>query len=273
MFRKKPEAAGNVKFRLNRINFLDVLVVVTVIVTKNITEESAMNRKEIAASVKAGFPIFIGYFPAAVAFGILSKACGITLLECFLFSAVVFAGASQFIALNLFVTGMGPGGIILTTLLVNFRHFLMSASLSTRMGNISKRYVFPIAFGVTDEVFSVLSFTGGTLSKTYIFVLQLCAYSAWVGGTVAGYITGRFLPEILTKGMGVALYALLLAILMPEIKASRKALVLAVSSGLLNTVLIHLDFLPKGWTIIVCVVAVALAGSFFMMNETMKESP
>jgi len=226
-----------------------------------------MVQHEIKAAVNAGFPIFIGYFPAAVAFGILSKACDITLFECFLFSAAVFAGASQFIALNLFVTGMGPGGIILTTLLVNFRHFLMSASLSTRIGDISKRYIFPIAFGVTDEVFSVLSFTTDSLSKTYIFVLELCAYSAWVSGTVAGYILGNFLPDILTRSMGVALYALLLAILLPEVKASRKALVLALSSGLLNTLLIHLDFLPKGWSIIVCVVTISLAGSFFLTRE------
>ena len=153
---------------------------------------------------KAGIPIFIGYVPAAIAFGVLSKACDITLLECFLFSAVVFAGASQFIALNLLMTGMGPGGIILTTLLVNFRHFLMSAYLSTRIGRIAKKNLFLMAFGVTDEVFSVLSFTKGQLSKTFVFVLQLAAYSGWVSGTVAGYVLGGFLPEILTRSMGVA---------------------------------------------------------------------
>jgi len=70
--------------------------------------------RQVQDAFKAGIPIFIGYVPAAIAFGILSKSCGITLLECFLFSAVVFAGASQFIALNLLMTGMGPGGIILT---------------------------------------------------------------------------------------------------------------------------------------------------------------
>ena len=228
--------------------------------------------KEARDAFKAGIPIFIGYVPAAVAFGILSKSCDITLLECFLFSAVVFAGASQFIALNLLMTGLGPGGIILTTLLVNFRHFLMSAYLSTRIGRIAKRYIFLIAFGVTDEVFSVLSLKKGQLSKTFVIILQISAYSAWVGGTVAGYILGGFLPEILTKSMGVALYALLLAILLPEIKTSVKALILTIASGLLNTVLIKLDILPNGWTIIVCILIIALAGSFFIVNKTSKET-
>lgn len=226
-----------------------------------------MKTKEIQKAVKAGIPIFIGYVPAAVAFGILGKACGISLLECFLFSALVFAGASQFIALNLFATGMGPAGIILTTLLVNFRHFLMSASLSIRMDSLSKRYLFPIAFGITDEVFSILSFTKGPLSKTFIFSLEVCAYSAWVSGSLAGYILGGFMPDILTKSMGVALYALLLAILLPEIKTSVKALVMAVASGLLNTVLIYLDILPKGWTIIVCIVTIAFAGTILTTHD------
>ncbi len=227
--------------------------------------------KEVQDAFKSGIPIFIGYVPAAIAFGILSKGCGITLLESFLFSAVVFAGASQFIALNLLMTGMGPGGIILTTLLVNFRHFLMSAYLSTRIGKMAKRYKFMMAFGVTDEVFSVLSFQKGRLSKPFIFILEISAYSGWVSGTMAGYILGGFLPEILTKSMGVALYALLLAMLLPEIKKSVKALILTISSGLLNTILIKLDFLPNGWTIIVCILIIALAGSFFIVDEGREE--
>ena len=147
----------------------------------------------------------------------------------------------------------------------------MSAYLSTRIGRIAKRYIFLIAFGVTDEVFSVLSLKKGQLSKTFVIILQISAYSAWVGGTVAGYILGGFLPEILTKSMGVALYALLLAILLPEIKTSVKALILTIASGLLNTVLIKLDILPNGWTIIVCILIIALAGSFFIVGKTSEE--
>ena len=227
--------------------------------------------RQVQDAFKSGIPIFIGYVPAAIAFGILSKGCGITLLESFLFSAVVFAGASQFIALNLLMTGMGPGGIILTTLLVNFRHFLMSAYLSTRIGKMARRYKFMMAFGVTDEVFSVLSFQKGRLSKPFIFILEISAYSGWVSGTMTGYILGGFLPEILTKSMGVALYALLLAMLLPEIKRSVKALILTIASGLLNTILIKLDFLPNGWTIIVCILVIALAGSFFIVDEVQEE--
>ncbi len=227
-------------------------------------------------AVKSGIPIFIGYIPAAIAFGILAKSCSLTLLECFLLSVAVFAGASQFIALNLLIAGMGTAGIILTTLLVNFRHFLMSASLSRKTGDIPGKYLFLIAFGVTDEVFSVLSFQKdnlsqkGNLSKSFILTVQFTAYSAWVGGSVAGYILGGFLPEILTKSMGIALYSLLLAIIIPEVKKSFKILLLIMASGFLNIILIKLDFLPGGWTIIVCILVIAFAGSFLIKSPAIK---
>ena len=226
---------------------------------------------EVKDGIKAGLPIFIGYIPPAIAFGVLAKTCDITLFECFLFSAAVFAGASQFIALNLLMTGMGPAGIILTTLLVNFRHFLMSAYLSTRIDKLAKKHLALLAFGVTDEVFSVLSFQKGQLSKSFILMVQVTAYSAWVGGSLAGFILGGFLPELLTKSMGVALYSLLLAIILPEVKKSFKILLLVIASGLLIATLIKFDFLPAGWTIIVCIIVISFAGSFFITENPHQE--
>jgi 4-azaleucine resistance transporter AzlC len=213
--------------------------------------------------LKAGIPIFIGYFPAAVAFGILARTTGTSLVEAMLFSIVVFAGASQFIALNLLATGMGPVGIVLTTLLVNFRHFLMSAYLSTRICEPAVQYYLPMAFGVTDETFSVMSFTPKKLTRQFVMLLELTAYSGWVSGTLAGFVLGRFMPAVLTQSMGVALYALLLAILMPELKTSLRSFVLAVAAGLLNWFLVTVDVLPNGWSIIVCILVVASAGALF----------
>lgn len=220
-----------------------------------------MHQSDIRDALKAGIPIFIGYFPAAVAFGILARTTGTTLVEAMLFSIVVFAGASQFIALNLLATGMGPVGIVLTTLLVNFRHFLMSAYLSTLIIEKSVKYYLPMAFGVTDETFSVMSFTQNKLTRQFVVLLELTAYSGWVSGTLAGFVLGRFMPAILTQSMGVALYALLLAILMPELKTSLRSLVLALGSGLFNWALVTVDILPKGWSIIVCILVVASAGA------------
>ncbi len=229
-----------------------------------------MSSSDLREAARNGLPIFIGYFPAAVAFGLLAKTSGVSLLETFLFSACVFAGASQFIALNLLVTGVGTVGIILTTLLVNFRHFLMGAALGTRMKGLSNRLYALIAFGVTDETFSVLSFYPGKLNPRFVLLLEFIAYAGWVSGTLAGYLMGRFMPEVLTQSMGLALYALLLAILMPEIKSSLRSLFLALGSGVLNILLIAMDILPKGWTIIACILVVSSAGALLALKYPAK---
>jgi predicted branched-subunit amino acid permease len=167
---------------------------------------------------------------------------------------------------------MGPAAIIFTTLLVNFRHFLMSSYLATRVKHIARRYYPFIAFGVTDEVFSVLSLRQKPLTRTYIFILQFSAYSAWLSGTVAGYILGGFMPEKLTQSMGVALYALLLAILIPEMKRSARVALLAVFSGLLNSVILRLDLFPDGWSIIVCIMIVAGIGALLSPEDAPEKA-
>ncbi len=139
-------------------------------------EKGEHNALGIKEGVVAGLPLVIGYFPVAVAFGILAKTTGISLMESFLFSFFVFAGASQFMALNLLAVGAGVGQIILTTLLVNFRHFLMSASLTTRITKDMKKWVPLIAFGVTDEVFSVVSFKEEDLTTKFILGNWKCSW-------------------------------------------------------------------------------------------------
>lgn len=208
----------------------------------------------------------IGYLPIAAAYGIMAKATGITLLETFLFSALVFAGASQFMALNLLAVGAGAGEIVIATFLVNFRHFIMSASLTTKLSK-KLRKCFPlIAFGVTDEIFSVLSFTEGKISRDYILSLQLAVYLAWLIGTILGYLAGGALPSALNECMGISLYAMFAAILIPEAKKSTKVMILAILSGFVNSFLNYWHFLSPGWNIIIAIILVSGLG-VYIFNE------
>lgn len=230
-------------------------------------EKGEHNALGIKEGVVAGLPLVIGYFPVAVAFGILAKTTGISLMESFLFSFFVFAGASQFMALNLLAVGAGVGQIILTTLLVNFRHFLMSASLTTRITKDMKKWVPLIAFGVTDEVFSVVSFKEEELTTKFILGLQLTSYPSWVIGSVVGYLVGEILPPLIRNSMGIALYAMFAALLVPETKRSRKILVMALSSGLLNSVLNYFKLLPQGWNLILSIVLISALGAVIFNEE------
>lgn len=221
----------------------------------------------IKDGILAGFPIVIGYIPIAMAFGILSKAVGISIVESLLFSVFVFAGASQFMALNLLNLGTGIVEIILATLLVNFRHFLMSASFATRITKDMKKWIPFIAFGITDEIFSVASFTKEQITKEFLIALQLAAYLSWIFGTVFGYLVGEILPNTIKISMGIALYAMFTAILIPEAKKSNKVLVMVLLSGLINTLLSYLKITTQGWNLVLTIVIVSAIGAFTLKEE------
>ncbi|WP_432661876.1 AzlC family ABC transporter permease [Wukongibacter baidiensis] len=217
---------------------------------------------ELKDGFVAGLPLVIGYVPIGMAFGVLSKTMDVTFIDSILFSAIVFAGASQFMALNLLAMGAGAGEIILTTLLVNLRHILMSASLAARLKDDIKKWIPFIAFSVTDETFSVASFKEGELTKEFILSLQLISYLAWVGATGLGYIVGSILPEVMKDSMGVGLYAMFVAILIPEAKKSTMVVILACLSGILNTLLKYFLSLSQGWSIIISIVVVSYLGLY-----------
>lgn len=221
-----------------------------------------LKNKTIKRGFIASLPIIIGYVPIAIAFGILSKNTGTTLLECILFSALVFAGASQFMALNLIGLGTGGYEIVLTTFLVNFRHFLMSASLASRLHKPMKEWFPLLAFGVTDETFSVASFHEGKLDTPFVITIEVMAYLSWVLGSGLGYILEGFLPAIVRESMGIALYAMFAAFLIPEAKKSRKILLLALGSGAVNALLGYINILSSGWNIVVAIVSVSMIGVF-----------
>ncbi|MEN1761298.1 AzlC family ABC transporter permease [Anoxynatronum sibiricum] len=236
------------------------------------TEPASESTLKAKDGLAAGVPIIMGYVPVAIAFGVLSRNVGISLLHTQLFSLVVFAGASQFMAINLIALGTGMGQIILTTLLMNFRHFLMSASLSQRLGPQPKTRIPLLAFGVTDEVFSVAMTRRESLSPSFVLVLEAMAYLSWNGGTFLGYWLGDILPAMVQASLGIALYALFVAILLPEMRRSRQVLVLALGAGLLHTLLEKADLLPGGWNLVAVIVLVSWLGTYWPENRAKTNS-
>ncbi len=232
--------------------------------SQNAVLENKASIKTLTAKdgIKAGIPIVMGYVPVAIAFGVLARSIGISMLHTQLFSLMVFAGASQFMAINLIALGVGVGQIVLTTLLMNFRHFLMSASLSQRLGAQPKSMLPLLAFGVTDEVFSIAMTRREPLSRHFVWMLQIMAYLSWNIGTFLGYWLGDVLPLLVQASLGIALYALFVAILLPEMRRSRQVLVLALTAGIFHTILSGLNVLPAGWNLVVVIMIVSWIGTY-----------
>ncbi len=238
---------------------------------QNTREHHFVNLNEIRSGLKSGIPILIGYLPIAIAFGVLSKNTGLTIKETFLFSALVFAGASQFMAINLMAIGTGAVEIIITTLLVNLRHFLMSASLASSIEEKLRTLKYFVAFGVTDEVFSVAALRKEPPSRAYLLSLEFVAYSSWVGGTVLGFIAGSILPEQIRASLNIALYAMFAALLIPEARKSSRVMILASLSAILNIILSCVLNIQQGWSIVFSVITASIAGVYLFENKEAEE--
>ncbi|MFZ3589781.1 AzlC family ABC transporter permease [Bacillus sp. DJP31] len=198
--------------------------------------------------LQAGVSIAIGFIPIALTFGLLAKATGLSVTETMLMSLLVFAGASQYIALNLLTLGTGMFEIILTTFIVNIRHFLMSASLNEKMEAAPRSVKALYSFGITDESFSIVSTREGKIPTGFLVGVISISYSSWVVSSVIGHLIGSSLPSTLKESLGIALYAMFVGILVPSLKKHRKVIYLAGLAAVLNSIFYLV--VDPGWAIV-----------------------
>lgn len=225
-----------------------------------------------AAGVRAGIPIAVGYLPIAVTFGLLARSLGIPAYGAVAMSLIVFAGASQFVGVNLFALGASTPEIVLATFILNFRHFIMSSALSRRFKTGTSRPLLGLlAFGVTDESFSVASLRDDRFLGTF-FVLGLnsVGYCAWNAGTFLGVFLAASVPETLQNSMGIALYAMFVGLLIPSLRRGRPVLLVVLAAMAVNALfswLPALDSLSGGWGIMTATLAAATAGAWLFPRK------
>lgn len=237
--------------------------------------QPAPTRQQWTRGLKDGLPIAVGYIPIAIAFGLLAKSAGLPGLAVVLMSVLVYAGASQFAGVNLIAAGAAVGEIVMTAFIINLRHFLLTASLSRRMDEPSKWRRALIAFSVTDETFSVASLKNhGGLHKSYLLGIQIIAYLSWNLGTLLGIGLGSILNESLKASMGIALYAMFIALLVPAMSKSFACFTVAAMSMTVHSILYWVPwFAPvsPGWKLLISALAAAAVGAWLFPGT--KEAP
>ena len=210
-----------------------------------------MMKNQFSAGLKAGSSIAIGYFPVALTFGLLAKTAGLSLFEATAMSMFVYAGAAQYMSLSLIAAAVDPLLIVMSTFIVNIRHFLMTASLNEKMQPAPKAVKAVYAFGITDESFSVLATSKKEKIETsFAFGVTIIAYGSWVIFTAVGHVIGANLPVFLKAAMAIALYAMFIGLLVPSMKGNRKVVMLAGSAAVLHCIL-YVVGLSTGWSILV----------------------
>jgi 4-azaleucine resistance transporter AzlC len=234
--------------------------------------------REILRGVRAGVPVAVGYVPMAMAFGVLATNTGLSFAQAGAMSLFVYAGASQFASLGLLAGGASALAIVLATLVLNFRHFLMSVSLSRRLPRAhtrgSRSWAAPLGlgFGITDETFVVASMDSA-LTPFFFIGVALTAYLAWFSGTLIGAGFSSLIPAVVARGMGVALYAMFIAILVPGVKKSWLNGIVAVAGGLMAWGASRaVPGLPSGWRIVIAILVASALGAIIGEADAEKGS-
>ncbi len=166
--------------------------------------------------VKDCVPTLLGYISIGVAFGVVGIASGISVLEIFLLSVLVYAGSAQFIFCGLYLAGAPVTAIVVTIFIVNLRHLLMSLTIAPYFTKHST--LRNIGFGtlLTDETFGVsvvATSKEGRLGGKWMDGLNVTAYTTWIAACTFGGVVGQWLPNPEKWGLDYALVAMFVALL------------------------------------------------------------
>lgn len=224
-------------------------------------------RQQFLRGLRDGVPIGLGYLSVSFAFGITAVSRGVPGWIALLISMTNLTSAGQLAGLDLMVIGCAMSEMILTQCVINLRYALMSVSLSQKVDEtVRLRDRFLIAFGNTDEVFAVASGQPGKVGRYYLFGLIVAPYIGWSSGTLLGTVASGLLPASVMAALGIAIYGMFVAIVIPPARKSRAvALVLggAVALACAFRYLPVLNRVSGGFVIIICAVIAASLGAIF----------
>ena len=209
-------------------------------------------------------PVMPGMVMFGLAFGALAAQKGLSLLEATLMSAVVYAGASQFVALEMWpdiATFAGIAAIGLVTATVNMRFILMTAALRPWFGQLPAWQSYPALFPITDPGWLIAMdyHARGGRDAAILVGGGLAFWLLWFGSAIPGYLLGALVSDQRAFGLDVIMPAFFVAMLVPLWRGARRALPWAVAGGV---ALLVAALVPGWWFIIAGSLAGGIAGGF-----------
>jgi len=231
-----------------------------------------MNKQEFLEGVKDGIPICLGYFSVSIAFGMTAVLSGVPLWAAVMISLTNLTSAGQFAGTNILIAHGAMAELALTTLIINIRYFLMSLSVSQKTSPKMKLWQrFAISFGITDEIFAVSVNKNRDLTATYMAGLILISLLGWVGGTFTGAVATALMPPVLSNSLGIALYAMFIAIIIPPARKEKSVMFTVILAIIASVSFAHfpiLKTLSGGWAIIIITLIVSsVAATLFPIKE------
>lgn len=206
-------------------------------------------------------PVAVSIASYGVVWGVLAGQKGLSVLEVLLMSGLVFAGSSQFVALDSWTPGALPViSIVVATAIVNLRMLLMSATLRPLVAGLSWPKALATMFFVSDEqwAMTMAQMRKGEGSIAFMLGTGVLSWVAWVGATLLGRVLGAFIDDPVKYGLDFAFTATFLALLLGMWKG-RSDLVPWLVGAL--AALLTVSMVEGKWYIIVGGIVGSLAGA------------
>lgn len=210
-----------------------------------------------------GLPIALGYFSVSFGFGIVAVQSGLKAIEAVIISLTNLTSAGQAMGVAIIAAGGSLIEMAATQLVINMRYALMAISLSQKL---DKSFTTPhrllAAYGITDEIFAVAAAQDCKLVPAYMYGMISVAAAGWVGGTLAGSVANTLLPASLTAAMGIMLYGMFIAIIIPPARESHKIFSAIVIAAMLSCAFkLWLPSVSIGFAIIISAIVASVIGA------------
>ena len=233
-------------------------------------------KNEFIEGCRDAIPICLGYIAVSFAFGIEASKIGMTTFQAALTSLLNVTSAGQFSALDVIARNGSFIELAILQFIINLRYMLMSTALSQKLSSkVGTLQRLGISYGVTDEIFALSFFRKGSLNPLYSYGLIITSVFGWVFGTVLGAFSGQILPERLISCLGLAIYGMFIAIIIPDTRTNRTILGIVVSAMALSSVFTYVPVLAShissGFRIIIITVVVAAFAAYFAPVQEEKE--
>ena len=233
-------------------------------------------KKDYMRGLRHGIPIALGYLSVSFTFGMKAVADGLSPLQAVLISATNLTSAGQFAGLPLMLGHASLMEMALTQLIINLRYALMSLSLGQKLDksmNTLARLLF--SFSNTDEIFAVAASQPEKVGRHYLFGLMTAPYFGWTIGTLLGAVAGTLLPEFFRSALGIAIYGMFLAIILPPAKREkpvRLVVLIAIGLSLCLRYVPLFSGISSGFAIIICAVVASAIGAWLHPVEEVKQA-
>ena len=229
------------------------------------------NKEELTFSrgLRLGVPIGLGYLSVSFTFGILAVSYGLFWWQAVLISMLCVTSAGQLAGITVMLSPGHYLEMLISQITINVRYSFMSISLSQKVDKKFRGiWRWLLSFMMTDEIFAV-AVTQRKVSRAFFAGLSIAPYFGWTLGTLCGALLGNILPARLMSALNIAIYAMFVAIVVPELKKARpdgkRPLVPVVALAILFSLAFHyipgLKEVPAGLSISICAVLSASIGA------------